>query len=101
MREKTVKLCTQTVEILSWLVGGLISGLLPLIFIPISTFFIGELFYGVPLLTFRNGSKVKWCVAGSDCKFMVEPWKDHIFLTLGFRLVILSLNLCYFYFKCC
>ena len=89
MREKMVKLCTRTVEILSWHVGGLHSGLFPLIFVLISTFFIGEMFYSMPLFTFRNGFKVKWCVAGSDCKFMVEPWKAHIFLNLGFCLVIL------------
>lgn len=38
------KLCTQT-ELLSWHVGGLNSGLLPLIFVQITTFFVGEMLY--------------------------------------------------------
>lgn len=44
MREETVKLCTQTAEILSCRVGGLNPGLFPLISAPVSTFVIGEIF---------------------------------------------------------
>lgn len=68
------KLCTQT-ELLSWHVGGLNSGLLPLIFVQITTFFIGEMLYSTLLFTSRNGSKAKCCVLGSCCKFMGQPWE--------------------------
>lgn len=59
VREEMGKLCTQTAEILSWRVGALNSSLFPLIFIWISAFFRGEMFYSVPLLTFSNGYEVK------------------------------------------
>lgn len=96
MRGKMVKLWAQTVEILSWHVGGLNSGLFPLIFVPITTFFIGEIFYSVLL-------EIAWRLSGVwHCKFMLEPRKAHIFLNLLFcHLVVVSLNLCYFYFLCC
>lgn len=96
-----MKFCTRAVEILNWHVGGLNSGLFPLIFVLINTFFTGAMFYSVPVYTFRNGSKVKWCVAGADCKFTVELWKAHMFLDLGFCLMIVNSNLCYFYLTCC
>lgn len=67
-----VKLWAQTVEVVSWHVGGLNSGLFPLIFVPIATFFIGEIFYSVLL-------EMAWRLSGVwHCKFMLEPWKAHI-----------------------
>lgn len=89
------KLCTQT-ELLSWHVGGLNSGLLPLIFVQITTFFIGEMLYSMLLFTSRNGSKAKCCVLGS----WDNHGKAHMPLNLVFcHLVVISLNLCHFCLK--
>lgn len=78
--------------------GRLNWGLSPLIFILTSIFFIGEVFYSVPLFLLEMVPRLSGMWQGQTTNSWWKPWKAHIFLNLWFCLVIINLNLIMLFF---